>query len=134
MRDLKVFVAAVAVLSLLSVPGMLGTGCGGSAQPGGVLNVAELLANPVYDSELEVYGELGLLGQLNCPCFELSSGGEGVQVWYDLMVEDDGTQRPAVSVEDLHNGDRVVVTGELKTAGKYRHRGDFWAVRIELAG
>ncbi len=54
-----------------------------------------------------------------------------MQVWYGLMVEDDGTERPAVSVEGIENGDWVIVTGELKTAGTHRSENDFWARRIE---
>ena len=47
------------------------------------------------------------------------------------MVEDDGTERPSVSVEGIQNGGRVVVTGELKTAGVHRSLNDFWASKIE---
>jgi hypothetical protein len=95
------------------------------------LSVSELLENPVYDTEMTVYGRVSLLGELLCPCFEVTSGGEPVQVWYDLMVEDDGTERPAVSVAGIENGDLVLVTGELKTAGTHHSRNDFWARRIE---
>lgn len=66
-----------------------------------------------------------------CPCFELTSGEEKVQVWYDLMVEDDGTERPSVSVQGIENGDPVIVTGELKTEGEHRSLNDFWASNIE---
>ncbi|MBN1134665.1 MAG: hypothetical protein JXA38_07135 [Methanosarcinaceae archaeon] len=41
-----------------------------------ILNVYELLGNPVYDVEVEIYGRVGLLDELFCPCFELASGGE----------------------------------------------------------
>jgi len=50
------------------------------------------------------------------------------------MVEDDQTERPPVSIEGIQNGDRVVVTGELKTEGQYRQRDDFWASDIEKTG
>ena len=59
-------------------------------KPEGTLGVSELLQNPVYDTEVKVYGEVSLLGQLNCPCFNLTSEGGQMQIWYDLMVEDDG--------------------------------------------
>jgi hypothetical protein len=97
----------------------------------GTLSISELLENPVYDSEVRIHGEVSLLGELFCPCFELTSGGKEVQIWYGLMVEDDGTERPAVSVEGIGNGDQVVVTGELKTAGPHRSLNDFWANNIE---
>ena len=107
----------------------MATGCA-LEKPEGALSVSELLENPVYDTEVRIYGEVSLLGQLDCPCFELTSGGEKVQVWYDLMVEDDGTERPAASVEGIENGDSVIVMGELKTAGQYRALNDFWAAII----
>jgi len=97
----------------------------------GTLSVSELLGNPVYDTEVKIYGKVSLLGELFCPCFELTSGGEKVLIWYGLMAEDDGTQRPSVSVEGIKNGDWVIVAGELKTKGKYRSLNDFWASNIE---
>ncbi len=99
--------------------------------PEGTLSVAELLENPVYDTEVKIYGEVSLLGELLCPCFELTSDEATLQVWYGLMVEDDGTERPSVSVEGIENGDLVIVTGELKTAGVHRSLNDFWASSIE---
>ena len=54
-----------------------------------------------------------------------------MQIWYDPMVEDDGTVMPPVSVEGIKNGDCVIVTGELKTAGVHRLLNDFWASDIE---
>ena len=104
---------------------------GQGESPEGTMSVAELLANPVYDTEVRIYGEVSLLGELFCPCFELTSGGQKVQVWYDLMVENDGTERPAVSVQGINNGDRVIVTGELKgDGGTHYSKDDFWATVI----
>jgi len=95
--------------------------------------VADLLANPVYDTEVRVQGEVGLLGELFCPCFELTSGGQTVQVWYGLMVENDGTERPELSVAEISNGDTVIVTGELKAeGGTHYSKGDFWASEITV--
>jgi hypothetical protein len=112
------------------------SGCGQSSAepaqlPAGPRSVSNLLADPVYDNDVRIHGEVSLLGELLCPCFELTSGGETVHVWYGLMVEDDGTERPAVSVEGIENGDTVVVTGELKTAGLHTSLNDFWASSIE---
>jgi hypothetical protein len=111
-------------------------GCIGMERPKEALSVAELLDNPIFDTEIKVYGKVGLLGELYCPCFELTSGeltlGEGtVMVWYAAMVEDDETQRPSVSMEGIENGDWVIVTGELKTEGEHRSFNDFWASHIE---
>lgn len=102
-------------------------------KPGGALSVSELLQSPVYETQVEIYGEVCLLGEVFCPCFELTSGGGKVLVWYDLMVEDDGTERPDVGVEDIENGHQVIVTGKLKTAGVHRSLNDFWASMIEKA-
>ena len=123
------------ILPMVAVFPMLAfSGCQMSAQTTEAVSVAELMEAPVYDESVSVYGEVSLLGELNCPCFELESGGETVKVWYDLMVEDDQTERPPVSIEGIQNGDRVVVTGELKTAGQYRQINDFWASDIEKKG
>jgi len=51
-------------------------------KPVGTLTVAELLANPVHNTEVGIYGKVSLLGELFCPCFELTSGEEKVLVWY----------------------------------------------------
>ena len=94
------------------------------------MKVSQLLGNPVYDTKVEIYGEVSLLGELFCPCFELTSGGKKVLVWYGLMVEDDGTERSPVSVEGIENGDRIIVTGELKKVGNHSSFNDFWAIDI----
>jgi len=95
------------------------------------LSASELLQNPVYGEEVKVYGNVSLLGELLCPCFELASGGEKVSVWYDLMVEDDGNQRPSVSIEGIENGDWVIVSGELRPSDGQLPSTTFWASNIE---
>ena len=100
-------------------------------KPEGALSVSELLENPIYDTEVKIYGQVSLLGELFCPCFELTSGGKKVLVSYGLMVEDDGRERPTVSVEGIQNGDQAIVTGELKTAGVHSSLNDFWASEVE---
>ncbi len=99
--------------------------------PEGTMTAAELLADPVYETEVTVYGEVSALGELLCPCFILTSGGDRLDVWYDLMLEDDGTPRPTVSVEGIENGDTVVVTGELQPSQGTQPSRTFWATRIE---
>lgn len=96
-----------------------------------ILTVFELLEAPVYDREIMVFGEVNFLGELFCPCFELTSNEKTITVWYDLMTEDDGTELPAVDVSGIENGDEVIVTGELETEGLYRSLNDFWATDIE---
>jgi len=116
---------------LISTVLILSCTSGETGKPEGTLSASALLENPVYDTEVKVFGKVSLLGQLYCPCFELSSGGDKVQVWYDLMVEDNETERPPVSVEGIENGDYVIVTGELKTEGTHTMLNDFWASGIE---
>jgi hypothetical protein len=48
------------------------------------------------------------------------------------MVEDDGALQPAVSVQEIKNGDWVVVTGELKSGGVHYSLNDFWLISIEV--
>lgn len=119
------------LVSYLLVVMAVALACGGEREPEQALSVSELLANPVYVEELKVHGEVSLLGELFCPCFGLTSDGETLTVWYDLMVENDGTPRPSVSVEGIENGDSVLVTGELKTGGTHTLPNDFWANTIE---
>lgn len=57
-------------------------------KPAGSMAVSELLETPVYNIEAKVFGQVSLLGELFCTCFELTSGGEKVTVWYDSMVEE----------------------------------------------
>ena len=102
--------------------------------PEGQMSVAELLANPVYDTPVTIQGEVTLLGELLCPCFVLVSEGETIHVWYDLMIGDDGTEKPPVSIEGIENGDWVIVTGELKQSGQHTALNDFWAASIENEG
>ncbi|MFC2045475.1 hypothetical protein ACFLUH_02205 [Chloroflexota bacterium] len=98
-----------------------------------MLSVAELLADPVYDTEVTIYGEVSLLGELLCPCFGLTSDEETVEIWHDLMVDNNEAQRPAVSVEGISNGDTITVTGELKgEGGTHYSKGDFWAFTIDI--
>lgn len=124
----------IILMGILLIGIGLMSGCAKEPQEAeGALSVSELFQNPVYDTEIKIYGQVSLLGELFCPCFELTSGGKKVLVWYSLMVEDDGTERPTVSVERIQNGDQVIVTGELKTAGAHRSLDDFWASKIEKA-
>ncbi len=96
-----------------------------------IIEVAELLSNPVYDTPVKIQGIVSGINDFLCPCFELASGGEKLMVWYDLMVENDGTQRPPASHDGFSNGDTVIVTGELKgEGGTHYSKGDFWAMDI----
>ena len=44
-----------------------------------------------------------------------------------MMVEDDQTKRPVVSVEGIENGNMVIVTGELKSGTWTAPSNTFWA-------
>jgi len=101
-------------LLFLFIIGLSLVACIGGEKPKGTMTVAELLQNPVYDTEVRIYGEVSGIGELACTCFPLASGGETVLVWYDTMVENDGTLQPAASIEGINKGDETMVTGELK--------------------
>ena len=100
--------------------------CVQEPSPEGALSVSELLQDPLYDTEVTIYGQVSQLGEYKCPCFELTSGGEKVVVWYASYEAD----WPTVSVEGIQNGDQVVVTGELKTVDA-DHPSEFAASNIE---
>ena len=120
----------IGVLLVLAI--FIMTGCTTEAErPEGALNVAELLQNPVYDEEVVVYGRVDIMGKVLSPYFDLESGGEKIKVWFNMMVEDNGKPRQPVKAEGINNNEWVVVTGELKTEGKYRALNDFWASDIK---
>ena len=124
----------VILLAVILLPAAIGSGCRREPQqPQDALSAADLVENPVYGEQVRVYGQVSLLGELFCPCFELTSEGKTIQVWYDLMEEGD-KQRPAVSVEGINNGDWVTVAGELQSIGDPPSPGNLWASSIEEAG
>ena len=105
-------------------------------RPDGALTSAELLANPGYNTSIQVYGQVHGLGEFECPCFALKSGDEQIYVWFDMMVESDGSPtpptRPPVDIEGIENDDWVVVTGELKYFEDFKVHKDFWLTKFEV--
>jgi len=99
-------------------------------RPDGAITSAELLADPIYHTFIQVYGQVLGLGEFECPCFALKSGGEQIYVWLDMMVERDGSPTPPtltpVDVEGIENDDWIVVTGELKFFEGFKVHKDFW--------
>jgi hypothetical protein len=111
------------------------SGCGNVPEkPRDALLVSELLAEPVYDREVKLYGQVSSLHEMYCPCFELTVDGSKVEAWYDLLSKDGKTSKPPVSVEGISNGDWVVITGELQTPeGQSEQPSAFWISSIEKA-
>jgi hypothetical protein len=105
-------------------------------KPEGALTSAELLADPVYDTPIKVYGQVTGLGEFECKCFALKSGDAQIYVWFDMMVEEDGSHTPPtrtpVDVEGIENDDWVVVTGELKYFEDFKVHKDFWLTEFEI--
>jgi len=99
--------------------------------PNDAISVKDLKNKPIYNTDVDVYGKVNLLEEMLAPTFELISDKETLIVQYALMAEDDGTEQPAVSIENIQNHDWVVVTGQLKEKGKFREKDDFWASKIE---
>ena len=127
MRKKTITLLGIMLISILL------TGCSQEPQkPEGTLSVAELLENPIYDTQTRVYGKVSALRELACTCFFLQSEEGNLHVWYDTMVEDNGTLRPTINVKEINNGDWVVVIGELKSGGDHYSLNDFWLSRIDL--
>jgi len=97
-----------------------------AGQSGGIRNVGSLLLHPVYDTQVKTYGQVTGLGEMSCPCFSVTSGGERLEVWYNLT-----TQEPAAEVPAIQNGDWVNVTGQLKPGVLGLGGRTFWASHIE---
>lgn len=77
------FLVGIVILCLVA---LLGGACIGEEKLEGSLTVAELLDDPVYDTEVKIYGDVSGLGELACLCFFLTSGGESIQVWLRMMA------------------------------------------------
>ena len=105
-------------------------------KPEGAISSAELLADPVYNTPIEVYGQVNGLGEFECPCFALISGDKQIYVWFDMMVESDGSPTPPtrspVDIEGIENDDWVVVSGELKYFEDFKVHKDFWLNEFEI--
>ncbi|MBW3012446.1 hypothetical protein KY311_04625 [Candidatus Woesearchaeota archaeon] len=95
---------------------------------GHALDVAELRHDAEYGAQVKVQGVVSNLGELLCPCFTLTSGGDYIDVWYDLMVQGK-VVKPAVNVEGISNGDNIIVTGELMASESTNRT--FWPTKIE---
>lgn len=97
-----------------------------------IISIKDLLENPIYNQEVTIQGKISELGNLMCPCFELTSNRASVQIWYDLMVDEQGAKRKAVNIKRIKNNDEVIVTGELREQPGQSPLKDFWASKIEL--
>ena len=105
--------------------------------PEGVLTSSELLADPVYETPIQMYGQVSGLGEFECPCFALKSGDAQIYVWFDMMADEDGSPtpptRPPVDVAGIENGDRIVVSGELKYFEDFKVHNDFGLLSLKLS-
>jgi hypothetical protein len=93
---------------------------------GSIRSVGSLLLQPVYDTQVNMYGRVSGLGEMSCPCFIVTSGGERLEVWYNLTPLE-----PAVDVPAIQNGDWVTVNGQLKPGALGLGSRTFWASHIE---
>ena len=105
-------------------------------RPDGAITSAELLADPIYNTFIQVYGQVLGLGEFECPCFALKSGGEQIYVWFDMMVEGDGSPKPPtrtpIDITGIENGDWIIVSGELKFYENRKKHKDFWLTEFEI--
>jgi hypothetical protein len=135
-RSIKMIKKRIALLGILLISILL-AGCNQEPpKPDAALSVAELLENPIYDTQTRVYGQVHGLGEFECKCFALKSGGEQIYVWFDMMVEEDGSPRPPtrvpIDIEGIENNDWIVVTGELKYFEDFKVHKDFWLNEFEV--
>ena len=83
-----------------------------------------------------MYRQVHGLGEFEGPCFSLKSGDETIYVWFDMMVEEDGSPTPPtgspIDTEGIENDDWVVVTGELKYFEDCKVHKDFWLDEFEI--
>lgn len=83
--------------------------------PEGSIKISELLEDRVYNEEITLYGTVSVLHETIWPIFHLTSGKQSVEVWYDDMINEiTEKEMPSINVSDLKNGDKVIVTCELK--------------------
>lgn len=134
-RSIKMIKKTITLLGIFLITILL-TGCNQELQkPEGALSVAELLENPIYDTQTRVYGKVSALRELACTCFFLQSEGGNLNVWYDMMAEEDGSPTPPtrtpVDVTEIENGDWIIVTGELKFFEDRKVHKDFWVTEFE---
>lgn len=116
------------VLSLVLLLAVLSSAC--NAQIANALTCRDALEKGIYDQQIQVKGTVSRLGKLGGNFFILSSGGRELTVYYGSMVEDNGNMWPKVSIANIADGDNVIVTGELKSAGKNHTQNSFWTRSI----
>jgi hypothetical protein len=97
------------------------TGLSGSIRSDG-----SLLSHPVYDTQVKTHGRVSGLGEMSCPCFIVTSGGERLEVWHNLTA-----QEPVAEVPAIQNGDWVTIAGQLKPGVLGLGGRTFWASHIE---
>lgn len=127
----------ITLILILLINTLILAGCAKEPpRPEGALTSAELLADPVYDTPIKVYGQVTDLGEFECKCFALKSGDAQIYVWFDMMVEEDGSPTPPtrtpVDVEGIENGDWIIVSGELKFFEDFKVHKDFWLNEFEI--
>ena len=105
-------------------------------RPEGAVNSAELLAEPIYNTPIKVYGKVSGLGEFECKCFALKSGDAQIYVWYDMMVEEDGSPNPPtrtpIDITGIENNDWIIVSGALKFFEDRKVHKDFWLDDYEI--
>lgn len=98
------------VIALLMVT-PLATGCGswfGNAGPPTEVAVADLADMAASNDRVMFAGTVSLLGELFCPCFQVTDAGASAIVWYDVPGE------AAVDVTAIRNRDLVRIEGRLQ--------------------
>lgn len=120
--------------TVVSVAGVLVSGIPMSAcgtRLAGAVSCQQALEDGIYDTPMKVYGTVSEFDNVELYTFILTSGGRQLTVHFQNMIEDNGQRLTDLTVDNVENGNRVIVTGALKSAGKYRTQNSFWAFRID---
>jgi hypothetical protein len=99
-----------------------------SVIPAGAITTGDLLKNPVYGTEVKVYGKVSVLGQVDCMCFYLTSGDGTISVWYSYPSANDMHKSTRIDIDGLQNGDTAVVVGRVNDLSDVPP--SFWAINV----
>lgn len=103
------------------------------------MTVSELLAHPVLNRDIEVTGTVDKFGEFLSGCFYLKddSTGEYFEVYYRNLSDGTTGEWEPAAIEGIANGDRVAVTGRLRSATGSLPSRTIWArsiLKLDTAG
>lgn len=92
----------------------------------------EWFENPVYNKKVRIIGFLIDLDKAKSPYFEIITEGKRFRVLHvDPIVRDFCFEKIPVK-DEISDGSKVIVTGQLKSKNKRRKEDTLWADEIRL--